>query len=773
MVISPQPPSPGTPVHNLDCSIGPGHPVITVSSPVGAGLEYSLNAGVYQANPLFLNVANGNHFLSVRNPQGCVTTGVIFEVNCRCLNQPTVVLSSTSGNTCGRIPITISGNTFGGTATRVTITGDGTGSVTPAFAQNSPFSFTYTPGSSDIGKIVRITVTTDNPAGTPCLQATQTYSLGVVSNPLPPGIGIISQPTCTSEQGSVVLNGLPSGGGWTLTRYPGNVATTGFGTNITISSLPEGTFTFTIANEYGCISAESDKVVINPRPSSPTAPRIGAITQPTCVISTGSVVLSGLPASGNWSLTRLPDGITQTGTGTTYTVPDIPGGTYSYTVKNSAECVSSVSQSFVIRDQPPTPDAPSAGIITPPTCDRATGGVHLMGLPSTGSWILTRYPGTVTTEGTGTSVTVSEIPAGTYVFTISNIDRCISMPSGNVVIPPQPLPPSVPVVAIVTQPTYLVPSGSVELRGLPASGKWILTRRPDKIITEGSGSSFIVNYLPGGIFTFTVTNSVGCTSEPTADIIILTPAKPNVIITDPAEVCFPATANLTSPWITEGSNEGLTFTYWADTDATEEYNTPQSAVAGTYYIKGTTISGFFDIRPVNVRISQMPESYAGPDQLLFNQFSTTMSADLGENESGVWSIDTGEGLFADTTDPASFLSNLSAGNNIFKWIVNNGVCPADTDEVLIRVGDIIVPTLITPNGDTKNEYFVIQGLESIGQSELVIFDRKGAEVFRNPDYDNKWNGVDYNDNPLPNDTYFYVLNTVSRRVYRGYIMIRR
>ena len=30
-------------------------------------------------------------------------------------------------------------------------------------------------------------------------------------------------------------------------------------------------------------------------------------------------------------------------------------------------------------------------------------------------------------------------------------------------------------------------------------------------------------------------------------------------------------------------------------------------------------------------------------------------------------------------------------------------------------------------------------------------------VFKNSDYDNKWNGVDYNENPLPSDTYFYVL----------------
>ena len=39
-------------------------------------------------------------------------------------------------------------------------------------------------------------------------------------------------------------------------------------------------------------------------PPSPPAPIVGTITQPTCTMATGSVDLSGLPASGTWTLTR-------------------------------------------------------------------------------------------------------------------------------------------------------------------------------------------------------------------------------------------------------------------------------------------------------------------------------------------------------------------------------------------------------------------------------------------------------------------------------------
>ena len=79
----------------------------------------------------------------------------------------------------------------------------------------------------------------------------------------------------------------------------------------------------------------------------------------------------------------------------------------------------------------------------------------------------------------------------------------------------------------------------------------------------------------------------------------------------------------------------------------------------------------------------------------------SLEAVLGENESGVWSVDSGTGVVADTTDPESVVSNLSSGDNILLWIVTKGVCPADTDKVTIAVGDIKFPTLITPNGDTK------------------------------------------------------------------------
>ena len=136
-----------------------------------------------------------------------------------------------------------------------------------------------------------------------------TYTLTVNAMPAAPVIGTITNLTCAVGTGSVVLNGLPSAGTWSLTRNPGAIITSGSGTSTTVSGLAAGTYNFSVTSAEGCVSAVSADAVVNPAPAAPSAPVVGTITQPTCAISTGSVVLSGLPATGTWILTRSPGSV--------------------------------------------------------------------------------------------------------------------------------------------------------------------------------------------------------------------------------------------------------------------------------------------------------------------------------------------------------------------------------------------------------------------------------------------------------------------------------
>lgn len=78
------------------------------------------------------------------------------------------------------------------------------------------------------------------------------------------------------------------------------------------------------------------------------------------------------------------------------------------------------------------PIAPTPAPPTQPTCSDPTGSVVLSDLP-TGTWTITRNPGAVKTEGTGSSTTISGLASGTYTFTVSN-GTCTSIASNDVVI---------------------------------------------------------------------------------------------------------------------------------------------------------------------------------------------------------------------------------------------------------------------------------------------------------------------------------------------------
>jgi uncharacterized repeat protein (TIGR01451 family) len=162
-----------------------------------------------------------------------------------CVSPPTVSLSAAGGSTCVTTPITISSNTFGGSATQVTITEDGAGSVSPTSTGTSPFSFTYTPAAGDAGNTVTITVTTDNPAGAPCVAAVETYLLTVDAAPIISNVASTDPTTCSGTDGTITIDGLTDGVAYTLNYDQDGSAQTAIsftasGTTYQMTGLPAG-----------------------------------------------------------------------------------------------------------------------------------------------------------------------------------------------------------------------------------------------------------------------------------------------------------------------------------------------------------------------------------------------------------------------------------------------------------------------------------------------------------------------------------------------------
>lgn len=99
----------------------------------------------------------------------------------------------------------------------------------------------------------------------------------------------------------------------------------------------------------------------------------------------------------------------------------------------------------------------------------------------------------------------------------------------------------------------------------------------------------------------------------------------------------------------------------------------------------------------------------------------------------------------------------------------------DTAIVKLRVFPFLrIPDIITPNGDGVNDVWVIEGIDRFESTELFIYNRWGREIYAANNYANDWD-AHWNGLPLPNGTYFYVLNnrTTGENLGRGYITVHQ
>jgi gliding motility-associated-like protein len=177
---------------------------------------------------------------------------------------------------------------------------------------------------------------------------------------------------------------------------------------------------------------------------------------------------------------------------------------------------------------------------------------------------------------------------------------------------------------------------------------------------------------------------------------------------------------------------------------------------------------------VIVTVYNNPVANAGPDQFVTGQTTAQLDgAPINNNETGLWSVISGTAEFSDPSSPKTTVNDLSENKNLLAWEVRNGVCAPSIDTLMITVHSHVIPTLITPNMDGKNDYLVIKGFKASEKIELVVFDRRGVQVFRNENYDNKWNGVDLSGKPLDNDTYFYTIKSNDNVSLSGYVMIKQ
>lgn len=117
-------------------------------------------------------------------------------------------------------------------------------------------------------------------------------------------------------------------------------------------------------------------------------------------------------------------------------------------------------------------------------------------------------------------------------------------------------------------------------------------------------------------------------------------------------------------------------------------------------------------------------------------------------------------------------------NQYFIYEICNSDCPIVCDTALVTIaiqppGDCYTPTAFTPNGDGKNDFFVIPCLDNTTEkAALYVFNRWGNLVFETDNYVSDWDGT-HNNQPLSNGTYFYILQIEGKKPQNGSIEIKR
>lgn len=97
-------------------------------------------------------------------------------------------------------------------------------------------------------------------------------------------------------------------------------------------------------------------------------------------------------------------------------------------------------------------------------------------------------------------------------------------------------------------------------------------------------------------------------------------------------------------------------------------------------------------------------------------------------------------------------------------------CSLDATFTVTRCDvDILLPNTITPNGDGRNDTFIIEGIENFPGATVQIYNRNGNLIFETDNYQNDWDG-----GSLPATAYFYIIDlNIGTDPYHGSITIVR
>ncbi|HQP02907.1 MAG TPA: gliding motility-associated C-terminal domain-containing protein, partial [Bacteroidia bacterium] len=237
------------------------------------------------------------------------------------------------------------------------------------------------------------------------------------------------------------------------------------------------------------------------------------------------------------------------------------------------------------------------------------------------------------------------------------------------------------------------------------------------------GNSITVN--TAGVYTVTGTSTCGTAS---ATINLTQGNVPTATISSPSTIlCNNSTLTLTAT----GGDSYL----WSNgtTASATTINTP-----GIYAVTATNTCGSdtanFTVTSTTIDAVFTASVYSGQAPLTVDFTNNSLNY-----TSGSWAFGDGN---VSANNNASNIFNYGGTFNVVLTVTDNAGC-TDTASAIIEVVDdsLIIPNVVTPNGDGKNDTFTFNST-SIKSAETTIFNRWGKKVTSYSDWKNGWDAKD-------------------------------
>ncbi|MNU73490.1 HYR domain protein [compost metagenome] len=351
---------------------------------------------------------------------------------------------------------------------------------------------------------------------------------------------------------------------------------------------------------------------------------------------------------------------------------------------------------------------------------------------------------------------LSNLSAGNYNLTVTDANGCILTFNTTIT-----QPDSLMLQVVINNATCNASNGSIQIQvtgGTTSYGYgW----------SNGTSNQNLSN-VPAGSYNVLVTDALGCQVSYSGVILSLTNLNASATVTNVS--CYGDDNGEATVMISNGNEP---YTYQWSNGAIGAHQTGLSG--GAYSVLITDEYGCTAVLDIVVG---EPDSLSIDLTLSSYLLGFNVSTNGGSDGSISAMVSGGTAPYAylwSTTDTAYYINNLSAGEYLLNVTDGNG-CISAVIVKLTQPDVLEMPQGFSPNADGDNDYFVVHGIKSYPENTIKVFNRWGNIVYQKDSYSDEWYGENRTGDPLPDATYFVILEVVvggKDKVLQGYVDLRR